>query len=91
MTEQRQHKEAMRCAHDWELGLEAIYTEDEIVTIMNFLSYYDNAERGFGHRNDERLYQSERREDVDGKLHEEALKGFELHKRCNQLRYWVTR
>ena len=75
-----------KAANLWELDVEARYCEDEILSIMGMLSYLENIERGFGHLNDEALFKDERQADSDGKLYEEAVKGFEHFKKCIQLR-----
>ena len=65
-------------AADWEISLERRYTEDEVVSIMNMLSYWDNKHRGYGKLNDEQLYQEERKEDVNNRLFDEAMRGLFL-------------
>jgi hypothetical protein len=51
------------------------------MSIIGMLSYLDNIERGFGHKNDEELFKSERKDDTTGRLYEEAKKGFEFSKK----------
>ena len=65
------------CA-EWETGLKSRYTEDEVISIMNMLSYWDNKHRGYGKLNDEELYLEERKEDADNRLFEEAMRGLSL-------------
>ena len=65
-------------AADWEISLDSRYTEDEVVSIMNMLSYWDNKHRGYGKKNDEQLYLEERKEDVNNKLYDEAMRGLFL-------------
>lgn len=77
---------ALKNANDWEDDVDNQYGEDDAMTIMGMLSYLENKERGFGHLNDEKLFQSERSSDIEGVLYEEAKKGFELSKICFQLR-----
>ncbi len=62
----------------WEISLESRYTEDEVVSIMNMLSYWDNKRRGYGKLNDEQLYLEERKEDENNRLFEEAMRGLLL-------------
>lgn len=69
----------MAKASEWEKSLDHIYNEEEVITIMNILSYHDNVFRGFGHLNDQGLYRDECRMDRSGKLFEEAMHGLELH------------
>lgn len=73
-------------AINWELGLDDKYNEEQVLSIMGMLAYMENMERGFGHRNDQQLYESERNEDVDDKLFMEACIGFEFFKKCILLR-----
>ena len=65
-------------ASAWELSVESRYTEDEVVSIMNMLSYWDNKHRGYGKHNDEQLYLEERTEDADNRLFDEAMRGLSL-------------
>ena len=81
-----QHDAAMKNANDWEDGVDRQYNEEDALTIMSMMSYFENIERGFGHLNDELMFKSERQSDVHGVLYEEATKGFELAKRCIHLR-----
>ena len=81
-----QHDAAMKDANDWEDEVDRQYNEEDALTIMSILSYFENIERGFGHLNDELMFKSERQSDVHGVLFEEATKGFELAKKCIHLR-----
>lgn len=67
-------------ASDWEIDLDNRYTEEEVDSIMNMLSYWDNKRRGFGHKNDEELYMQERTDDINNILYEEAMYGLSLMK-----------
>lgn len=73
-------EEAIRKAGEWEIGLEKTYTEDEICDIMSILSYHENIESGFGHRNNENHYADIFRYD----LYEEAMRGLEWMKECKR-------
>lgn len=66
--------------NEYLLYMENNYNEEEQETIENFISYYMNKLRGFGHYNCEVLYQDELKNDIDGKLHEFAIIGFEFEK-----------
>ena len=81
-----QHDAAMKDANNWEDEVDRQYNEEDALTIMSILSYFENIERGFGHLNDELMFKSERQSDVHGVLFEEATKGFELAKNCIHLR-----
>ena len=41
-------KTTIESASAWEVGLDSCYTEDEVVSIMNMLSYIVNKRRGYG-------------------------------------------
>lgn len=56
------------------------YDEEEQIIIENFISYYINKYRGFGHLNCESTYQDDLKLDSTGKLHQLALIGFEFEK-----------
>jgi hypothetical protein len=56
------------------------YDEEEQITIENFISYYLNKLRGFGHHNCEHTYQDELKDDKNGELHKFAIIGFNLLK-----------
>lgn len=61
--------------------MENNYNEDDQITIENFISYYINKYRGVGHKNCELTYQDELKNDVDGKLHDFAIIGFNFEKK----------
>jgi hypothetical protein len=61
--------------------MENNYDEEEQITIENFISYYSNKLRGFGHYNCEEAYQDELKNDINGKLHQFAIIGFEFEKK----------
>lgn len=63
---------------DWELGLDARYQEEEVISIMNMLSYMDNERRGYGKGNDEACYKEERGADNSNRLYDEAARGLDL-------------
>ena len=73
-------------ATDWEISLDSRYNEDEVLSIMNMLSYWDNQHRGYGKRNDEQLYLEERESDKNNKLYEEAMYGLSLLERGRRVR-----
>jgi len=75
-------------ATKWELGLDDMYNEEQVLSIMGMLAYMENVERGFGHLNDQKLYNSERIENADAgnKLFAEACAGFVFFKKCILLR-----
>lgn len=77
---------AVEKANDWENEVDKVYGEEDALAIVGMLSYLENIEGGFGHRNDEKLFKSEKESDVNDVLYEEALKGFELSKKCIHLR-----
>lgn len=60
--------------------MENNYDEEEQITIENFISYYMNKFRGFGHYNCEHTYQDELENDINGKLHNFAIIGFNFEK-----------
>jgi len=76
------YNEAIQTSCQWEDDLENKYNEDQQMDIMSMIAYWENQLRGFGKQNDERLYESIRKEDSSGKLLEEAKKGFEYAKLC---------
>jgi hypothetical protein len=61
--------------------MEINYNEEQQITIENFISYYMNKYRGFGKKNCEYSYQEDLKNDIDGKLHEFAVIGFEFEKK----------
>jgi len=73
MTEFQDYKE-------YQFYMENNYDEEEQITIENFISYYMNKHRGFGHYNCEYTYQDELKNDINGKLHEFAIIGFNFEK-----------
>jgi hypothetical protein len=72
---------ALQASGDWEMYVDSYYEEEEAISIIGILSYLENRERGFGHLNDEKLFQDEIQADKTGKLYKEALKGFEFSKK----------
>ena len=78
-------EEAIQKSCQWEKDLEKFWNEDQQMDIMSMIAYWENQLRGFGKQNDERLYESIRREDSSGQLVEEAKKGFEYATVCLQL------
>jgi hypothetical protein len=68
-------------AKDWEIGLDSLYNEDEVISILNIVSCIENKRRGFGNRNDDECYWEERKADKNNRLYEEALYGLELLER----------
>lgn len=62
------------------LYMENNYDEEEQITIENFISYYINKYKGFGHYNCEDVYQDELKNDINGRLHEFAMIGFNFEK-----------
>jgi exoribonuclease R len=79
------YEEAIQKSCQWEYDLEKKYNEDQQIDIMGMIAYWENQLRGFGKQNDERLYESIRKEDSSGHLLEEAKKGFEYAKVCLEL------
>ena len=77
--------EATQKSCQWEDDLEKQFNEDEQMDIMGMVAYWENQLRGFGKRNDEQLYESIRKEDITGRLFEEAKIGFEYAKLCLEL------
>jgi len=65
-------------AGEWENNLTKLYDEEEIISILNILSYLDNQRRGYGKLNDEECYTEERNADKNNRLYDEALRGLEL-------------
>lgn len=76
--ENRKRKYEYDNADDWEIGLDSRYTEDEIISILNIVSYWENRRYGFGHKNCEETYKDERENDKNNILFEEAMYGLEL-------------
>ena len=77
--------EAIQKYCQWEEDLEKKYNEDQQMNIMGIIAYWENQLRGFGKQNDERLYESIRKEDSSRQLLKEAKKGFEYAKLCAEL------
>lgn len=70
--------DAHESASAWELSLESRYSEEDILSIMNMLSYWENKRRGYGTRNDKELYWEERCADKNNILYNEAMCGLAL-------------
>ena len=78
-------EEAIQKSCQWEEDLEKKYNEDQQMDIMGMIAYWENQLRGFGKQNDERLYESIRKEDSSRQLLEEAKKGFDYARVCLEL------
>jgi len=78
-------QEAINESGKWEYDLNKKYNEDQQMDIMSMIAYWENQLRGFGKQNDERLYESIRKEDSSGQLLEEAKKGFDYATVCLEL------
>ena len=65
-------------ATDWENGLDRLYIEDEIISILNIVSCIENKRRGFGNKNDDKCYCEEREANKNNILYEEAIYGLKL-------------
>lgn len=65
---------------EYQVYMDTNYDEEEQITIENFISYYMNKLRGFGHHNCEHTYRDDLENDINGKLHEFAIIGFHLLK-----------
>jgi hypothetical protein len=63
---------------EWDISVRGNFSRREQLSIMGMLAYLENRLNGFGHRNDELHYACVRKEDVSGKLFEEATRGFEF-------------
>ena len=63
--------------------IENNYDEEQNITIENFMSYYINKYRGFGHYNCESTYNDGLESDTTGELHKLALIGFEFEKKIH--------
>lgn len=61
--------------------MENNYDEEDQLIIEDFISYYINKYRGFGHKNCECTYQESLKYDISGKLHQFAVIGFEFEKK----------
>jgi hypothetical protein len=64
---------------EYQQYIDANYDEEDQITIENFISYYMNKLRGFGHLNCEYTYQDALKNDA--KLHQFAIIGFNLLKK----------
>jgi hypothetical protein len=82
---EREYKSAFEKAEEWELSMYEHYSRGDCLNISSMMAYHKNVERGFARCNDENLYASIRREDADGRLFNEAMRGFELAKPCMKL------
>lgn len=82
---ERQYHSAMKKAGEWELSMRGRYSRNDTLKIVSMMAYLKNVERGFAQCNDENHYASIRREDVDGRLFSEAIRGFELAKEYMKL------
>jgi hypothetical protein len=67
--------------NEYQIYMDNNYDEEEQITIENFISYYMNKLREFGHYNCEYTYQDELKNDISGKLHEFSIIGFNLLKK----------
>ena len=72
--------------NEYQNYLDDNYDEEEQITIENFISYYMNKLRGFGHHNCEYTYQDELNNDINSKLHKLAIIGFNLLKKNYEIR-----
>ena len=63
---------------DWKNGLDRLYNEDEIISILNIVSCIENKRRGFGNKNNDECYREEREADKNSRLYEEAIYGLKL-------------
>ena len=66
---------------EWEIDLEKKYNDEQIISIMNMLSFLENEHNGYSRFNDKSLYEEERKMDVTGLLYREACRGFKISKR----------
>ena len=78
-------RSALDKARVWELSMIERHSDDDVLKIGSMLSYLKNIESGFARYNDENHYASIRRADIDGRLLDEAMCGFELAKKYLQL------
>ena len=72
--------------NEYQIYMDNNYDEEEQITIENFISYYMNKLRGFGHKNCEYEYQDDLKNDINGKLHEFAIIGFNLLKKNYEMK-----
>ena len=68
------------------LSLEKKYSEEEQLIIEDFISYYMNQYRGFGHHNCEHTYRNNLIQDTTGTLHTLSLIGVEFEKKIHEKR-----
>jgi hypothetical protein len=61
--------------------IQSKYTEEEQISIENFISYYVNKINGFGKKNCEETFAEEKRNDKNGELHSLAMIGVEFEKK----------
>ncbi len=64
--------------NDYQNYMDNNYNEDKQIIIENFISYYLNKLRGFGHYNCEYTYQKDLINDINHELHEFAIIGYNL-------------
>ena len=62
------------------------YDEKKQLIIEDFISYYINKYRGFGHHNYEDVYKDNLKHDINGDLHKFALIGFDFKKKIHDAR-----
>lgn len=60
--------------------IEEKYNEEQQIVIENFISYYINDYRGYGHKNCQLTYKEDLDYDTTCELHKVALKGVEFEK-----------
>lgn len=77
----QEHDIALKSAIDWEIYVKNHYSEEEFGSIIGMVCYLENIENGFGHRNNEIWFHSERKKDTSEKLFREAKYGFEISKK----------
>lgn len=73
---------------DYEKELNKRYNENEQISLYNMMAYFRNKQNGFGRRNDEKLFENEKK---NTKLFEEILKWIEISKDCNFLQNTVIK
>lgn len=73
---------------DYENELNNRYREEEQISIYNMMAYFGNKQNGFGRRNDEKLFEKEKK---NTKLFEEILRWIEISKDCNFLQNTVIK
>ena len=72
--------------NQYQVYMDNNYDEEKQIIIENFISYYMNQLRGFGHNNCELTYQDELKNDINGELHEFAIIGFHLLKKNYEMK-----